>query len=82
MNACVLLLFVFMKLTEFLDLPFIRSGIDLIDYFLSFKMIPNLMYFLVDKGENKPIFQAQSMNQQGCKMAVLLVEQGTRFLLS
>ena len=31
--------------------PFIRSGIDLKDYFLSFEMIPNMTYFRVRLGE-------------------------------
>ena len=44
-SVCILLLVASMKLTEFLNLPFIKSGIDLKDYFLSFKMIPNMTYF-------------------------------------
>ena len=38
-KMCILLLVASMKLTEFLNPPFIRSGIDLKDYFLSFKVI-------------------------------------------
>ena len=47
--------------------PYLRDQFttcDPIDYFLSFKRIPNLMNYRVEKGENKPSFQAPNESTQ------------------
>ena len=83
-NVCILLLVASMKITEFLNPTFIRSGIAHKDYYLrlslSFKMIPSMTYFLKEKRKQTYFPSTKRINTDVNGSAA--GENGTRSLLS